>query len=66
MKKISFSSQTSAVVLLETLRSQEWIGILLIEKKQGPQDPSHKFQSTEESEEEPVITDPNIDLNINK
>ena len=34
-------------------------------KNQAPQDPPHKFQSTEEAEEGPVITDPNIDPDIN-
>ena len=29
------------------------------------QDPTHKFQATEKAEEEPIIPDPNIDLEIN-
>ena len=36
-----------------------------IKNNQAPQDPPHKFQATEEAEEEPVITYPNIGLNIN-
>ena len=34
-------------------------------KIQTPQDPPHHFPAIEESEEEPVIQDPNIDLKIN-
>ena len=65
MNQNSLSSQIAEVVLMETSRSQEWIGILMITtEKQFPQDPTHDFQATEEAEEEPVILDPNIDLDI--
>ena len=34
-------------------------------EKQDLKDPPHKFQATEETEEDPVIPDPIIDLGIN-
>ena len=34
-------------------------------KNQAPHNPTHEFHSTEESEEETVIPDPEIDLGIN-
>ena len=50
---------------METSRSQEWIEIMMITtENQFPQDPTHEFQATDEAEEEPLITDPNIDLDI--
>ena len=33
---------------------------------QAPQEPPHKFYTTEEAEEEPVIPYPNIDLDMNQ
>ena len=35
-------------------------------ENQVPQKPTHKFQATEETEEEPIIPDPKFDLNINQ
>ena len=50
---------------METLISQEWIEILMTAKKQSPHDPPHNFQETEETDEEPAIPYPKIDLNSN-
>ena len=34
-------------------------------RKQSPQEPHHKFQAIEETDYQPVIPDPKIDLDIN-
>ena len=38
--------------------------MMITTENQFPQDPTHEFQATDEAEEEPLITDPNIDLDI--